>query len=100
MKRADIERIVFTAVGELNATLPGDKHVPAEGGTRLLGEGGRLDSIGLVDLILSVEQKVQDAAGIGITVADEKAFSQEQSPFLTLDTLTDYVAALVQETND
>ncbi len=41
MKRADIERIVFTAVGELNATLPDSKHVPTEGGTRLLGEGGR-----------------------------------------------------------
>ncbi|MAB80478.1 MAG: acyl carrier protein [Planctomycetes bacterium] len=99
MKRADIERIVFTAVGELNATLPDSKHVPTEGGTRLLGEGGRLDSIGLVDLILSVEQKVQDTAGIGITVADEKAFSRKQSPFLTLDTLTDYVTALVQGTD-
>jgi acyl carrier protein len=99
MNRADIERIVYTAVDELNATLPEDKRLPSQGETRLIGEGGQLDSIGLVDLILSVEQKVQDADGAAITIADEKAFSQKQSPFLTLGALTDYVTTLVQATD-
>ena len=96
MNRADIEKLVFAAAEELNASLPEDRRIPVEAETRLIGEGGRLDSIGLVDLILSVEQKVGDAGGGAITIADEKAFSQKRSPFLSLGTLTDYVATLVE----
>jgi len=95
MNRADIERTVFAAVDDLNATLPEEKRLPRNGEARLIGAEGRLDSIGLVDLILSVEQKLQDEAGVAVTIADEKAFSQSQSPFLTLGTLTDYVTKLV-----
>ena len=96
MNREDIERIVFDSVEELNASLPEERRLPAAAETRLIGEGGRLDSIGLVDLILSVEAKVQGTVGAAITIADEKAFSQAQSPFLTLGTLTDYVTSLLQ----
>ena len=95
MNRTDVEKIVFTAVEELNASLPEDRRVPVAAETRLIGEGGSLDSIGLVDLILSVETKVSDAGGGAITIADEKAFSQKQSPFLSLGTLTDYVTSLL-----
>ncbi len=95
MNREDIERVVFGSVAELNASLPEKKRLPAAADTRLIGEGGRLDSIGLVDLILSVEQGINEAGGGALTIADEKAFSQAQSPFLSLGSLTDYVTSLV-----
>jgi len=73
MNREDIERIVFGADEELNASLPDDRRLPAAADTWLRGERGRLDSIELVDPTLSVETKAQEVGGAEITLANEKA---------------------------
>jgi len=58
--------------------------------TPLLGRGSPLDSLGLVGVIVSVEQKMQEQTGQPMTLADEKAMSQRNSPFRTIGTLADY----------
>jgi len=41
--------------------------------SRLFGPNGLFDSVGLVSVILAVEQDVSSAAGRAITIADERA---------------------------
>jgi acyl carrier protein len=65
--------------------------------TQLIGKNAILDSLTLVSLIVDVEQKVNDQYNLTITVADERAMSQEKSPFRTIRTLADYVNMLVKE---
>ena len=48
-------------------------------------------------LIVLVEEKVEDASGRSITLADERAFSMERSPFRTLGSLVDYVGTLLSD---
>lgn len=64
--------------------------------TVLFGRGGLFDSLGLVTLIVDIEQKL-DELGISITLGDERAVSQKQSPFRTVQSLTDYISELVNE---
>lgn len=61
----------------------------------LLGRGGILDSIGLVTVIVSIEQRIEDEFGRHVTLADERAFSQRSSPFRTVGSLADYAAGLL-----
>jgi acyl carrier protein len=63
----------------------------------LFGVDGVLDSIALVGLILSVEQGIEDHAGVMVTLADAKAASQETSPFRTIGRLIAYASARVDE---
>lgn len=65
--------------------------------TRLFGSSGLLDSLGLVSVLMDIEQQVGDIAGVNITIADERAMSQERSPFRTIGSLTDYVMSLLSE---
>ena len=65
--------------------------------TALIGRRSILDSLGLVSLIVTVEQKLSEAYGIIITIADERAMSQERSPFRTVGTLVDYIILLIKE---
>lgn len=65
--------------------------------TQLIGKNAILDSLTLVSLIVDVEQKINDQYNLTITVADERAMSQEKSPFRTIGTLADYVNMLVKE---
>jgi len=67
--------------------------------TRLLGGDTMLDSLGLVELIVDVEQRLEAELGVAVTLADERAMSLRQSPFRTVDTLADYICVLAAEQN-
>jgi acyl carrier protein len=60
------------ASGEIGAT------------TKLFGEGGLLDSMGLVSLVIEEQLKVN------VRLADEKALSQRHSPYRSVGTLVAY----------
>ncbi len=63
----------------------------------LYGDAGVLDSLSLVSLIVSVEQGIEDATGVVITLADGRAMSQQHSPFRSVDALTSYATMRVLE---
>lgn len=69
---------------------------PSENAT-LFGEGAVIDSFELVRLILSVESKIDEEFGVAVTLADEKAMSQRNSPFRNVQTLVDYIVKLIEE---
>jgi len=63
--------------------------------TLLFGESGLLDSVGLVSLIVAIEQEIENDLGVSIVLADERAMSQKHSPFRSIGALADYAATLV-----
>jgi acyl carrier protein len=90
------ELAVFTimhALRVLNTQLPKSKQIPVSDDTKLIGPGGHLDSMGLVTLLLIVEEAVQEKYHETITISDEKALSQERSPFRDVKSLAEYVGS-------
>lgn len=63
---------------------------PTEG-TRLFGEKSGLDSMGLVTLIVDLEEAVHTRFGKTILIADERAMSRLNSPFRRVGTLVDHL---------
>lgn len=88
---------ILRVIEKFNQQLPPNQQLPISLDTPLWGQPGRLDSLGLVNLILLVEEQIFDELGIGITLADERALSQSQSPFRSVRSLADYVDLLIRE---
>ena len=88
---------VYRAVDELNKQLPKGVQVEKSLDSPLYGKGGRLESIDVVTLIMEVEDQIRNEFDTAITIADDRAMSQQNSPFLTIRTLTDYVTQLLTE---
>jgi acyl carrier protein len=65
--------------------------------TVLVGADPVLDSLGVVQLIVEVEQRVEQNHGISVTLANDKAMSQKNSPFRTVGVLADHVVATALE---
>ena len=54
-------------------------------------------SFWLVSFIVVVEQNIDDEFSVSLTLADERAMSQKNSPFRTLGSLIDYIEILLKE---
>lgn len=65
--------------------------------TVLVGTDAVLDSLGVVSLIVEVEQRLEAEHGISVTLANDKAMSARNSPFRSVGVLTDHVMAMAQE---
>ncbi len=64
--------------------------------TVLFGRDGVLDSMGLVTLIIAVEQEIEEKFDRTAGLADEKAMSQERSPYRSVSSLADYAVSQLQ----
>ena len=78
----------LASIGLEAATTPGPE-------TILFGTGGCLDSMGLVTVVIDVEQKIQSTHGVRVVLADDRAMSQRSSPFRTIASLRDYALKLL-----
>ncbi len=92
-----IIQTIFNAVDDINQLLIEEQQLEKSIGTVLFGKSGELDSQGLVNLIVAIEQKIEEEFEVPITLADEKAMSQKNSPFRTIGTLADYISLLLEE---
>ena len=97
MNFEDVLKVVLDSVAELNFQLDDSHQLEPSPETQLFGRGSKLDSLGLVNLIVLVEEKTADAFGKTVTIADEKAMSQKSSPFRTVQTLAEYLFSLLKE---
>lgn len=89
--------ILYPAIHEINETLEQGEKLQKQPNTPLFGNEAVLDSIGLVTLIVTIERIVDERTGKVITLANEKAFSRENSPFKTLGSLAEYIEELLAE---
>ena len=88
---------IYRAVDWINGELPPDRQLTKAPETRLVGSESVLDSMQLVSLIVAIEREVEDAFGLAVTLADERALSMNASPFRSIRSLADYIGSLIIE---
>ena len=97
MNQNEVLAAVIEAVSEYNEQLEDAKRLDLSPETRLLGKESKLDSFGLVNLIIVVEEKLYEKFERSVTLADERAMSQERSPFRSVESLAEYAFTLLNE---
>ena len=65
--------ILYPAIEEINETLDEGEQLVKSPETVLFGDGSLLDSIGLVNFIVTTERIVEEVTGKSVTLASEKA---------------------------
>jgi acyl carrier protein len=97
MKRDDVLQDIYAALARANELREPAEQLACAEETTLYGPNGGLDSLGLVSLILDVEQAVDDRTGVQLVLADEHAMSQRRNPFRDVRSMADYVLARLEE---
>lgn len=92
-----VKEVFYAVIKERNEASPADEQVALSTDAVLFGKGGSLDSLGLVSLILSLEEEISDAFDVSLTLASERAMSAKHSPFRTVGALIDFTTELLVE---
>ncbi len=95
--KEQITQSIYTVIDDINLEIPEDMKLEKNLNTILFGEGSALDSLGLVNLVVASEQKILEDFDSSISISDERAMSQKNSPFRTVETLVDYIGLLIEE---
>ena len=92
-----ILQTVMESIDELNWQLPKEEKLEKSIDTALFGAAGNLDSLGLISLVTTVEQKIEENFSMTVTLLDDIDALEEENPFETIKTLSDYVALILEK---
>jgi acyl carrier protein len=89
----DVLQIVYEAIKETNALLPRERRLELAPDTVLFAKSGKLDSLGLVNLVVAVEERVERRLHRVISLADlvATATGDEATPFYSVRTLSEHL---------
>jgi len=82
-----IQEIVFNCTKEFFENSDYELNTSINNKFRLIGDSSPLDSMGLVSLIVEIEEAINDDFDVELVLASEKAMSARTSPFINLEKL-------------
>ena len=97
---AKIKKMLFSVVDELNQLLPPEEQLEKNLDAPVAGDAGKLDSAGLINLIVVTEQKAAEDLGVPILLTDDETLSRVNQIFGTLGTLCDHIHLLMNAKTD
>ncbi|MBF0134828.1 MAG: hypothetical protein H7833_15995 [Magnetococcus sp. DMHC-1] len=89
--REMIQQAVFATIDEWNQHMPVNRQMAKSTAVILLGPSGVLDSLGLINFAVSLEERLAELFGAPVTIFREEYLQQETSPFRTIASLLDHI---------
>jgi acyl carrier protein len=94
VEQEGIQQIVLRAIELANRGRRAAEQLSVAPDAVLYGRGSTLDSLGLVALLIDIEESLQDA-GLDVTLTDASAMSAATSPFRSVPDLVRHIHRLV-----
>tara|TARA_B100001093_G_C26704852_1_gene960740 strand:- start:22 stop:330 length:309 start_codon:yes stop_codon:yes gene_type:complete len=99
-KTKRIMKCIYDSIDEWNERSKAESKLEKKDTTILMGENSKLDSLGIVNFIVTVEEKIEDEFDQSILLADEKAMSTKNSPFSNVVNLSKYISNLLENVSE
>jgi acyl carrier protein len=94
LAREEIVTIVLQTMRTCNLARDAEAQLQIAPDAAIFGPGSPLDSLGLVALVLDLEDELA-GRGCQVALSDERAMSQKRSPFRTVNSLVDYISMIL-----
>ena len=83
----EMMQVVLEAVAEVNRLLPPEQQVPTAAETLLAAEGGHLDSMGVVNLIVALDAALARRFGTTLSITEDMTLFGDAHPLETIGSL-------------
>ena len=95
----EIMYLIFRTIDEVNQLLPPERRLEKTADTVLSDKSteGSLDSLGMVNFIIALEQIIEEETQVSLSLADDLVISEEDNPFQTVGVLADNISAILRK---
>jgi acyl carrier protein len=97
MDRTQALELVYGVIDVLNRQLPPSRRLSKSPETVIVGPSGALDSLGIVNFVVALEEHASDALGISVQLLDESAIVDVDGPFRSVGTLVTFLQTLPRQ---
>jgi len=91
---------IYKALEDLNRQRPAHDQLALSPDTPLVGSDAKLDSLGLVNLIVAVEQHVADLLDAEIVLSDDRTLALADTVMADVQAFGRHVDVLIQEVRE
>lgn len=92
---SSIEATILACMEMVNQSREPDQQLAVHGQAPIFGPDSPLDSLGLVSLLIDIEDSFADR-GTMIHLSDERAMSQKRNPYRDVPTLVAYIGSQLE----
>lgn len=97
IERQQILSLVYASIETINEMKTNEDKLELREDTPLFGSESKLDSLGLVNLIIGTEQRFSDELGIEVILTDDRVMTHSDNVFERVKTLVDYIGDIIKE---
>ncbi|NCB38755.1 MAG: hypothetical protein EOM80_08295 [Erysipelotrichia bacterium] len=91
-----ITELILESLKELNQLLPPDQQLPLSPETKLFGSEGLLDSLGLINLVVILEERIYNEFNVEVTISGDLSTLQQDNTFKNIQTLSEHITRTMQ----
>ncbi|TFH14802.1 MAG: hypothetical protein E4H02_09180 [Lentisphaerales bacterium] len=84
-------KVIYSAIDELNELLPREQALAKGPDVMLVGNEGKLDSLGIVNLIVTLERKLAESLQVQVSLTEDEHIFDPDGALRTVDTLAEYL---------
>jgi hypothetical protein len=88
----DIEELIFEVIDDVNDQLPAEEKLEKSMQTVIVGDEGKLDSLGVINFLVSLEEKVVSSTGKSLALMSDELFAQESGVLHTVSSIKQYIS--------
>ena len=88
----EISRLIYETIDEINEQSPPDRKIGKSEQTVIVGEGSALDSLGIINFLVSLEERVAAFTGRSVNLLDDDVLSDPAHPLRTLALIEKFVS--------
>lgn len=98
MDKQTLLNLIFECYAEVKKKSPEILKEQLSGNTPLVGDSSELDSVDLINLVMTIEKKMKAKYQYSIKLMGQKLLAKKRDPFEKIETLAEYLQELVSET--
>ena len=82
---------IYSAIDEINNQLPTAQQLAKQKDTIILGEGGTLDSLATIQLLVAIEEHIAASVDGNVDLMDDNLLSLQDGSLQSLSSLTSFI---------
>jgi hypothetical protein len=87
--------LIYASLDEVNEMIVPERRVEKSPDTALTGADSSLDSLGLINLLVQLEERAVSRYGVSLQLANE--IGNPSGPFSTVATLTEHIVRMIRK---